>query len=128
MVHLIWIVGAFMAVMGVTILIVPGVLRKWLTFFADSRLIYFPIAVRIILGVLFLIFARETHFPWVIILFGILIFGAGIIFLVMPYENIRKFLKWWIDRPLWVYRVWGLTAAILGGIIMYAGVPMKGAV
>ena len=126
MVHVIWIVGAFIAVAGVAILIVPGALRKWLNFFVNNRLIYIPIILRIVIGGLFLIFARETHFSWIIVLFGILITGAGIIFLVMPYQNINKFLKWWVDQPLWLYRAWAVVSVVLGGIIMYAGVPVNG--
>lgn len=126
MVHIVWIVGTLIAVLGVVVLIVPKVLRKWLSFFSKGRLVYIPVVLRIVLGVLFLIYARETHVPWVIILFGILMTGAGIIFLVMPYQNTDKLLKWWIDQPIWVYRVWAIVAAVLGGIIMYAGVPETG--
>lgn len=123
MVHIIWIVGAIIAIAAVTALISPIWFRKWIGFFANSRLVYLPILIRIILGVLFLIFARETHVPWIIIVFGILMTGAGIIFLIMPYQNTNKFLKWWIDQPLWIYRVWAVIAAVLGAVIMYAGVP-----
>lgn len=126
MVHIIWIVGTLIAILGVVVLIVPNVLRKWLSFFSKGKLVYIPIVIRIILGVIFLIYAMQATVPWVIILFGILMTGAGVIFLVMPYRNTDKLLKWWQKQPVWVYRVWAVLAAVLGGIIMYAGVPAKG--
>ena len=123
MVNIIWIVGAIVAVLGVAILIVPNILTKWLGFFVNNRLIYLPIIIRLIIGLLFLIYARSTTIPWVVIVFGLLITGAGVIFLFMPYRSINTFVQWWLDQPQWVYRFWALIALAMGGLLMYAGFP-----
>ena len=37
--------------------------------------------------------------------------------------KIEAYLNWWQIRPAWVYRVWGVLAALFGLLVMYAGFP-----
>jgi hypothetical protein len=75
------------------------------------------------MGILFLIFARECHWPIVIIVIGIFTAGGTAVFGMLPDIKIKAYLNWWQIRPMWVFRVWGMLAVAFSLLVMYAGFP-----
>ena len=124
MVHIVWIIGALVAVWGIITIIQPKWMHQLIGSLKGKAAVYFAVTLKIIGGLLFIIFARECHLFWVILILGLLITAGSILFAVfVPYPKIRAYFQWWQRQPLWFYRLWGLLAAALGGFIMYAGVP-----
>ena len=123
MAHIVWLIGALMAVTGIAALFKPVWMRQMLILVNKGRLVYAVAAVKIVIGVIFLILATQCRMPKVIIALGILTAGGSILFCLLPFAKIRRFMNWWIARPLWLYRVWGVAATLVGGLILYAGVP-----
>lgn len=123
MVHLVWLIGALTAVWGIAVLFKPVWLRQWMILFNKGKLVYVAAGVKIILGVVFLIVATQCKLPKVIIAVGILMAGGSILFCLLPFAKIQGFMKWWIARPVWVYRLWAVLAVLFGGLIMYTGIP-----
>lgn len=122
--HLVWIIGAIIAIWGITVLFKPDWMKHLMATFEKRKfLIYFTAGIKIIIGVVFLILATKCKWPWVIIILGIMTAGGSIIFCMLPYDKIKAFMTWWENRPIWLYRVWAVLATLLGGFIMYAGVP-----
>ena len=119
----IWIAGALVILEGVVFLIQPDLFKKLVSLFARGRIIYIPAILRLILGPIFLIFARECKIPWIIITFGILmLIGSAILFLV-NIEKIKSILLWWTARSAWAIRSIAVIALILGVIIVVSGMP-----
>ena len=123
MANIVWIIGALVAIWGIVAVIMPGRMKACIQFVWQKRLAYGVVAVKIIGGVIFLIFARECNIPWLILTIGLLSAGGSILFCFLPFKKIQAYLQWWIKRPLWLYRIWGILAAAFGGLLMYAGVP-----
>lgn len=121
--HIVWIVGIITALMGILALFKPEWMKKSIHFFSKGRFFYGAIVLKIVIGILFLIFARECHWPIVIIVIGIFTAGGTIAFGLLPAIKIKAYLNWWLIRPAWVYRVWGILAALFGLLVMYAGFP-----
>lgn len=123
MVHLVWIIGALTAAWGICVLFRPIWLRQCMILFNKGKLVYVAAGVKIILGVVFLIVATQCKLPKVIIAVGILMAGGSILFCLLPFAKIQRFMNWWIARPVWVYRLWAMLAVLFGGLIMYTGIP-----
>lgn len=122
-VHLVWIIGALTAVWGICVLFKPIWLRQWLILTNKGQLVYAIAGVKVVIGVCFLILATQCQWPIVIIVFGILMAGGSILFSLLPLAKIHGFMNWAIARPIWVYRLWAILAVLLGGLILYAGMP-----
>jgi uncharacterized protein YjeT (DUF2065 family) len=119
----IWIVGALAIMEGVVFLIQPTLFKKLVSLFARGRMIYISALLRLILGPIFLIYARECKVPWIVIAFGILmLIGSAILFLV-NIKKIKAMLLWWTARSVWAIRSIAVIALLLGTIIVVAGLP-----
>ena len=123
MVHSVWIVGVLTALCGVCAIFRPDWMKAWIRFASKGRLFYGVVALKIVIGLLFLIFARECQFSGVIIAIGILSAAGATVFGLLPVVKIQAYLNWWQIRPNWMYRVWGILASVFGILVMYAGVP-----
>jgi len=123
MVHIVWLVGALTAVWAIAVMFKPIWLRQTIILVNKGKTAYVIAGVKIIIGIVFLIMARDCNLPWVIITLGILTAGGSILFCLLPFSKIQAFMNWWIARPFWLYRVWAVLAILFGGLIMYAGVP-----
>ncbi len=121
--NIIWIIGALVAIWGIAVLFQPNWMKNLIGWFSKGRMAYLAAAVKTLVGILFLIFARECRIPWILLTIGLLTAGGSILFCGLPFAKIQAYLKWWQNRPLWLYRVWGLMAAVFGGLILYAGTP-----
>jgi len=82
--------------------------------------IYFAIATRIALGIMFVLAADQTRFPGVIRALGYLMVVAALLIGVMGRQKTDKFINWWKDKPLTFLRVWLVFGIIFAAFIVYA--------
>jgi hypothetical protein len=94
-----------------------------ITFIHKGKAVYFAAGSKSVLGIIFLILARDCRVTWVIIALGILMTLGPIFFCILPFSKIQAYMNWWIARPVWVYRLWGIAATLFGGLIIYTGMP-----
>ncbi len=123
MVHFVWLIGVFIAVWSIAVLFKPVWMRQAILLFRKGKLIYVNAGLKVFIGIVFLILARDCNLPGVIIAVGVLMTLGPILFCLLPYAKIQRYMNWWIAQPFWMYRTWAVLAALLGGLIMYAGVP-----
>ncbi len=113
------VIGIVIVLWGIWIVVKPGVVKAILTRL-KGPLIYIPALLRIALGVVFLVSARECQYKWIVIAFGVLFFAAGIgMFMIKP-ARLRAFFERWANRAPLTIRVLGIIAAAIGGVIAYA--------
>lgn len=123
MVHLVWLIGVLTAGWGIAVLFKPVWLRQSIILFNKGKTVYVIAGLKTAMGIIFLIMARDCNFPKVIITLGIFMTIGPLLFCLLPFARIQAYMNWWIAQPFWVYRLWAVLAALLGGLIMYAGVP-----
>jgi hypothetical protein len=123
MVQLVWLIGALIAAWGLTAVFQPELMKRFVKFLSVSKRYLAAGIVRILMAVIFLVFAGQTHIRKLTILFGLLFLAGGILVLVLPPARIKSILNWWNARPGWVYRRWGIAAFFIGAVIIYAGWP-----
>lgn len=121
--HIVWLIGALVSLWGFTAVLRPDWMKRMMDFFVVGRRFWAAAAVKVVVGVVLLIFARECRIPWVIILVGILTAGGSLLAMTFKPETVQKFMLWWQKQPFWLFRLWGVAAIIFGGIIIVAGLP-----
>ena len=116
-------VGALTAAWAITVLFKPDWMKKTVGFFNKGRMVYLVIGLKNTIGIIFLIFARECRWTEFIIVIGILIISGTTLFCMLPLEKIKAYLNWWLARPVWMYRLWGVAATLFGGLLILGGLP-----
>lgn len=120
---IVWIIGALIVAEACVFLIKPDVYRKFVKLLGRGKLLYIPAVIAIVVGVLFLIFARECHIPWVIIVIGLISAVKGLSIFAIKLETLKETLNWLSGRSDIILRLFGILALAFGALILYAGVP-----
>ena len=99
----------------------PKALMAWvLQFWRKSSGIYLAVAIRIGLGILFVMVADQTRAPGAFNFLGyLMIIAAGVIALTGR-ERLDKFMQWWQEKPAIFMRTWLVFGLLFGLFIYYA--------
>ena len=112
-------IGIVIVLLGLLYLIKPSVLQALMRFFKKGRRIYFAALLRFVLAVIFLLGARESGVPIVIIVFGIIFLASGLTIFLMGAKRINRILEWYLGQPTAILRVIALIVLAVGGVITY---------
>ena len=123
MAYFVCVVGALTTAWAITVLFKPDWMKKFIGFILKGRMVYLVIGLKNTVGIIFLIFARECRWTLFIIILGVLITSGTTLFCMLPLEKIKAYLNWWLARPAWMYRLWGVVAALFGVLLIWAGIP-----
>lgn len=113
------VIGIVIILWGIWIVIKPGVVKAILTRLRGP-LVFVPGLLRIALGVVFLVLARDCRNKWIIMAFGVIFFAAGIGMFMIKLAKLKTFFDRWANRAPLTIRILGIIAAAVGGIIAYA--------
>lgn len=114
------IIGVVLVVWGFLIVLRPEFIRKAVHLLSKGPLVYMPAAVRVLLGVVFLVAARDCQVRWLIIALGVIMFTAGVIMFMIKPSKLRPMFQWWVARSPLFLHIMGLVAAGIGGLIAWA--------
>ena len=117
---IILIIGAMIGVEGIGLLVKPGIYPGMLEFLAKGKLIYGAAVLKIVFGVVFLMLALHCTVPWIIIVFGLLTCLAGVLMFVIKLDKLKACFNWGRRRSQTTFRLLGVIALAIGGIIIYA--------
>ncbi len=118
---IIFLIGLVTVIWGLAVLLRPTVIYSMLNFFSKGKKnVNILGTLRIILGVLLLLFARETKFYFFVIIFGIIVFTAGLLTLCLPQEKIMLFLSFWKKKPSYIFRILSLVSITVGFGLIYS--------
>ncbi len=81
--------------------------------------IYFAVAVRIGLGLVFILAADETRFPGVFRFLGYLMFIAAALILFIGRQKLGQFINWLIKNPPGMMRAWLVLGVAFGSFMVY---------
>ena len=117
------------AVLGVGILIIlaaiwiavkPQVCVKMMGFFARGRMVYLVGLLRLAVGGLLLVSARECGHVWVVIALGVLFLISGALIFIVRLDRIKTTLTWFSKRPMVTIRLMALLPIAIGAVIIWA--------
>ena len=113
--------GILMLLSGISLLIKPEIIFGWIENKMENTSLYiFAIVVRLVLGILFIVAARESKYPGVIKFLGYLFIIAAIIFIFMGQESFQDFITTLIPDVKPFAPVSGLLSIAFGGFLIYA--------
>ncbi len=117
---LIKIIGIGIMILGVAYFAEPGFMKRLMAFFKQGERIYLAGVLRLVLGIVFLLSARECDNKWIIILFSIIFIAGGAIVFMLGPVKFQSYISWAERQPSWVLRIMAVVIAVVGGIIIYA--------
>jgi len=108
------------ALMGITYLLRPDIIKKLMGFFKKGKRIYFAGLIRFALAVVFFVAARECRYFWIIFASGIIFLISGFLIFMLGPEKIRRILDWYQNQPILIFRVIALVILAFGAIIIFS--------
>ena len=113
--------GALMILASTVLLIKPAFIFGWIDNNPESTLLYaFAIALRLAVGVLLVLAAKESRYPGVIRILGYLFVIAALSFVVIGQQRFQDFITFLMPRVKPFAALGGLWGAALGGFLIYA--------
>lgn len=113
--------GVLLLLAGVTLVIKPSLIIDWLQDNIQTTFIYITaIAVRLILGILFLLTAKESKYPKTIKVLGYLFVLSAIALVFMTQGNFHNFMSEIIPEFTPYATISGLVSIVFGSFLIYA--------
>jgi len=97
--------------------IIFGVLRNN---YEKISLHILAVVIRLLIGVLLIVYASESKYPMVIEIIGWLSIAAAATFAIMGRQNFIRLMSWAFDLLKPFGRIGGVFAAVFGGFLVYA--------
>ena len=120
MVTIVKLIGAIFIALGLSFVFNPKSLRKLIEFFCQDKRVYMVAILRISLGIIFLISARECRNTTMMIAIGVIVLFAGIFIFILGTEKIAKITGQVINSSDLSLRIISLVPIILGALILYS--------
>ena len=115
------LLGILFLLIGISLLIKPEIIIGWIKDNVENTSLYISaIVVRLVLGILFIIAAKESKYPGVIKFFGYITIIAAIIFIFMGHERFQDSISSLIPVFKPYAPVIGLVGMAFGGFLVYA--------
>ncbi len=114
-------VGVLIVGIGVSCLLRPRFFNALVERVLEGNRLYLALALRALLGLLFVVAADTCRQPLGISVLGWLMIAAAAVGLFLGLEKLRSLARRWLDASEVFIRCWAVIAALLGVYIAYAG-------
>jgi uncharacterized protein YjeT (DUF2065 family) len=114
------IIGILIVALAIVLLVKPAVTKSLIGFFSKGKRLYLAGLARLVLGVIFLLAARECDITWLIAAFGVLFLIAGLLIFTLGPEKLRGILTWSQKQSSLLLRAFAVIALAIGAVIIYA--------
>ena len=122
MVIIVTLLGVAICAIAVILLVRPAAYLEFAERALDSQFWYAgAIALRLVLGIIFMLVARETRYPGGVFWIGVVFVVAAIAVLFYPKRKMRTLVEFWRGRPAAV-RVVSMLVFIFGAYLVHASV------
>ena len=112
------IIGIAIVAIGIVYILKPSVMKGLFDFFKKGNRLYVAAPIRLTLGVVFLMGARECRQFWVIMAIGILLLISGILVLVLGPRKLVPIIEWFQGQSEILQRVIALIVLAVGVVII----------
>jgi hypothetical protein len=114
------LIGLIVIVEGVVGVVAPSALLRAGEYFTTSMGLYAAAALRIAIGIVFILVAPTSRAPKVMRVLGAIVVGAGVITALVGVDRARAMLAWEIAQGTTLIRLGALLALVFGGLIVFA--------
>ncbi len=121
MIYVILVFGSLISFLGAVMLIRPDLVTGFFRRNSNSLGLHvLAVVVRLILGAALITYATESKYPVVFQIIGWFSVGAAIILGAIGRSRFKVLMNWALSSALSLMRIAGLSAALLGGFLIYA--------
>ena len=120
MTALVLILCAFIAAMGVLVIVSPARANDLTRLFADKTGLWIAAAIRAVLGLGLLAAAGDSKAPMLLRILGLIILVVAIAMPLLGLDRHRRMIDWWLARNRTIQIAWGAAAFALGVFLIYA--------
>ena len=120
MTALVLILCAFIAAMGVLVIVLPARANDLTRLFADKTGLWVATAIRAVLGLGLLAAAGDSKAPGLLRILGGLILIVAIAMPLLGLDRHRRMIDWWLATSRTLQIVWGAAVFVLGVFLIYA--------
>lgn len=120
MLLLVKLIGIIIAGMGVSFLLKPKMMVRFIAFWEKGRRLYIAGILRIVFAIILLFSASQCKSVGIVLTLGILFLIGGIIIFTLGLKKLKSILKWWAGKSPLVFRLLGLIALGIGILLLYA--------
>jgi hypothetical protein len=121
MAYVVSLFGVLIALIGVVGIVFPGSLIDVIGGWKGRSRFLTAVALRAVMGVVFLMAAPDTRLPVVIQVIGVIAIVAAVAILGLGQTRLDRFIGWWLACPPAVIRISALFAVAFGLLLVYAG-------
>ncbi len=118
-------VGLLITVAGVAVLLFPAALLSLAQHPVTPLQLYASAAIRLAIGLLFVVVAPASRAPRLLRVFGGFAFIAGAATLVMGVDRAQAIAGWMSRQPLGIVRSFAVLPLAIGMSILYACRPQR---
>ena len=114
------VIGVVFVLIAIGYFLKPDILKSLMEFFKKGRRIYLAALARFVLGIVFLLGARECDMPVVIGILGVVFLVAGLLIILLGPEKVNGIIDWYQKQSKFFFRTLALVLFALGIAIIYA--------
>ncbi len=112
--------SVLLSAFGLLGIISPEQLAAFARLFLTPGGLWLAAAIRVVLGVVFVLAAPQSRLPWTVRAVGTVSILGGVITPVLGIDRHRQILDWWMGRGAGFMRSWSMVALVIGVILTYA--------
>ena len=113
--------GGFIAVMAGAMAIRPAAFMDYMLKHAGDMWFHVLAAgMRIVLGIVLILYAPESRFPLVLQILGWIALVAGIVLAVLPPSRFKQLMGWVVEKFRGFVRIAAMAAILFGAFLIYA--------
>ena len=119
MLYVIKTIGIALAILGVVMATMPGLMTKVMEYFKVGKRVYGVGVARIIIGALLLLACPSATIVWLPAIIGALIVVSGMLVFALGIERDHRMIDWWESKPEGTRRIGAIIAAVIGVLLIY---------
>ena len=119
MTALVLILCAFIAAMGVLVIVSPARANDLTRLFADKTGLWIAAAIRAVLGLGLLAAAGDSKAPMLLRILGLIILVVAIAMPLLGLDRHRRMIDWWLARDRKIQIVCGAASFVCGVVLIY---------
>jgi len=114
------ILCAFIAAIGVLVIVSPARANELTRLFADKTGLWVATAIRAVLGLGLLAAASESKAPMLLRILGLIILIVAIAMPLLGLDRHRRMIDWWLARDRKIQIICGAASFVFGVVLIYA--------
>ena len=119
MIALALILSAFIAAMGVLVIVSPARSNDLTRLFADKTGLWVATAIRAVLGLGLLAAAEDSKAPLLLRILGLIILVVAIAMPLLGLDRHRRMIDWWLARDRKIQIICGTSSFVFGVVLIY---------